>query len=82
MYVHTYISTKTITVDIAIPGNSRIEEKELEKITKYKCPQIEVKHLQQKKAKSDRVQSQNTEAPLEYHCGSDKIAKGSLSWNS
>ena len=42
---------KVWTVDIAIPRDCRIEEKELEKITKYKDLQIEVEQLWQKKAK-------------------------------
>ncbi|XP_053149009.1 uncharacterized protein LOC128343627 isoform X2 [Hemicordylus capensis] len=38
-------------IDIAIPGDSRIEEKEIEKITKYKDLQIEIERLWQKKTK-------------------------------
>lgn len=38
-------------IDVAIPGDSRVEEKQLEKITKYKDLQIEVERLWQKKAK-------------------------------
>lgn len=38
-------------IDISIPGNSRIEEKDLEKITKYKDLQTEIEMLWQKKTK-------------------------------
>ena len=38
-------------VDVAIPGDTRIEEKEFEKISKYKDLQIEIERLWRKKAK-------------------------------
>lgn len=37
-------------VDVAIPGDSRIEQKEIEKITKYQDLKIEVERLWEKKA--------------------------------
>lgn len=42
---------KVWLVDIAIPGDSRTEDKELQKITRYKDPQIETERLSHKKAR-------------------------------
>ena len=36
---------KVLLIDIAIPGDVRIEEKEEEIVTKYQCPAREVKRL-------------------------------------
>ena len=36
-------------IDVAIPGDSRIDQKEVEKITKYKDLKIEVERLWEKK---------------------------------
>ena len=38
-------------IDVAIPGDSRIDQKEIEKITKYKDLQIEIERLWKKKAR-------------------------------
>ena len=37
-------------IDVAIPGDSRIDQKEMEKITKYQDLKIEVERLWEKKA--------------------------------
>ena len=57
--VHNTVSTSDITVvekkqvwliNVAIPGDSRIQQKEVEKITKYQDLKIEVERLWQKNA--------------------------------
>ena len=37
-------------IDVAMPGDSRIQQKEVEKITKYQDIKIEVERLWEKKA--------------------------------
>ena len=37
-------------IDVAIPGDSRIQQKELEKITKYQDLRVEVERLWERKA--------------------------------
>ena len=40
---------KALLIDIAVPGDVRVEEKEEEKVTKYQCLAREVKRLWQLK---------------------------------